>query len=109
MAISHDDVIHIAALARLELAEDRIPSLVGQLNGILGHMEVLSQTKTDGVRGAEGVGDAGLPLRKDVGPPYPLALPPESFAPSMREGFFLVPRLATHQDGTHRDASVDQE
>lgn len=109
MPISSDDVLHIAALARLELAEDRIPSLVGQLNGILGHMEVLSQTKTEGVRGAEGVGDAGLPLRTDIGPPYPLALPPESFAPSMREGFFMVPRLATHQDASHRDVGVENE
>ncbi|MBC7788463.1 MAG: aspartyl/glutamyl-tRNA amidotransferase subunit C [Anaerolineae bacterium] len=104
MAISRNDVLHIAGLARLELTEDRIPSLVDQLNGILGHMEVISQTKVDGVCGSEGVGDAGLPLRKDVGPPYPLALPPESFAPSMREGFFIVPRLATHQD-----AMGDQE
>ena len=98
MAISRNDVVHIAALARLQLTEDRIPSLVDQLNGILGHMEVLSQAKIDGVCAAEGVGDAGLPLRKDVGPPYPLALPPESFAPSMRESFFIVPRLSTHQD-----------
>ncbi|MGI9078964.1 MAG: Asp-tRNA(Asn)/Glu-tRNA(Gln) amidotransferase subunit GatC [Gemmatimonadaceae bacterium] len=98
MAISRNDVLHIAALARLELADDRIPSLVGQLNGILGHMEVLSQAKTEGVFGSEGVGDAGLPLRRDAGPPYPLSLPPESFAPAMRESFFIVPRLATHQD-----------
>ncbi len=98
MAISRDAVLHIAALARLELAEDRIASFVGQLNVILSHMEVLSRAKTDGVCGSEGVGDAGLPLRRDAGLPYPLALPPESFAPSMREGFFIVPRLATHQN-----------
>jgi hypothetical protein len=39
-----------------------------------------------------------MPLRVDTGPPIPLARPPESFAPSMREGFFLVPRLASHED-----------
>jgi aspartyl-tRNA(Asn)/glutamyl-tRNA(Gln) amidotransferase subunit C len=39
-----------------------------------------------------------MPLRVDAGPPYPLARPPGSFAPSMRDGFFLVPRLASHED-----------
>jgi aspartyl-tRNA(Asn)/glutamyl-tRNA(Gln) amidotransferase subunit C len=36
-------------------------------------------------------------LRTDEGPPIPLALPKESFAPAMRDGFFIVPRLATHE------------
>ena len=31
------------------------------------------------------------------GTPIPLALPRESFAPEMRDGFFLVPRLETHE------------
>ena len=28
----------------------------------------------------------------------PLAARPEAFAPTVREGFLLVPRLATHED-----------
>jgi hypothetical protein len=28
----------------------------------------------------------------------PLARPRDAFAPEMREGFFLVPRLATHEE-----------
>jgi hypothetical protein len=28
----------------------------------------------------------------------------ESFAPAMRDGFFLVPRLATHEDSTESSA-----
>ena len=28
----------------------------------------------------------------------PLVLPRDAFAPLMRDGFFLVPRLATHDD-----------
>jgi aspartyl-tRNA(Asn)/glutamyl-tRNA(Gln) amidotransferase subunit C len=39
-----------------------------------------------------------LPLRPDVGPPIPLARERDAFAPSMRDGFFLVPRLSTHED-----------
>jgi aspartyl-tRNA(Asn)/glutamyl-tRNA(Gln) amidotransferase subunit C len=35
MAITRDDVLHVAALARLELAEDEIARLEVQLNDIL--------------------------------------------------------------------------
>jgi aspartyl-tRNA(Asn)/glutamyl-tRNA(Gln) amidotransferase subunit C len=97
MAVSRDDVMHIAALARLAFPEARVPELVAQLNGILGHMDVLRDVDTSGAAAAAAA-DAPLPLRPDTGPPLPLAAPRESFAPKMRDGFFLVPRLATHED-----------
>jgi aspartyl-tRNA(Asn)/glutamyl-tRNA(Gln) amidotransferase subunit C len=97
MPIGAEEVRHIAALARLAVPESRVPELVTQLNGILSHMDVLGQVKTDDVMGAAGVGDAALPLRPDSGPPVPLAHPLASFAPQLRDGFFLVPRLATHE------------
>lgn len=97
MAIGPDDVRHVAALARLAVPERQLPGLVAQLNGILSHMDALAQVKTSGVMGAAGVGDAAMPLRADIGPPIPLARPLESFAPQTRDGFLLVPRLATHE------------
>jgi hypothetical protein len=39
-----------------------------------------------------------MPLRADHGPAAHLAARPETFAPLMRDGFFVVPRLATHED-----------
>lgn len=100
MAVTREDVLHVASLARLALDETSVPRLVDELNGILEHMEVLQKVDTTGVTAAEGVGDAGMPLRADAGPPYPLAHPRESFAPETREGFLLVPRLSTHEDAT---------
>ena len=97
MAIGPDDVRHIAALARLSVPESRLPELVAQLNGILSHMDALAKVKTTGVMATAGVGDAAMPLRADIGPPIPLLHPLESFAPQMRDGFILVPRLATHE------------
>jgi len=97
MAVSRDDVRHVAALARLDVAESRLPELVAQLNGILSHMDALAKVKTTGVMATAGVGDAAMPLRADIGPPIPLLHPLESFAPQMRDGFLLVPRLATHE------------
>jgi aspartyl-tRNA(Asn)/glutamyl-tRNA(Gln) amidotransferase subunit C len=97
MAIGPDDVRHVAALARLAVPESQLPELVRQLNGILSHMDVLARVKTTDVPGAAGVGDGAMPLRTDIGPPLPLARPLESFAPQTRDGFLLVPRLATHE------------
>jgi aspartyl-tRNA(Asn)/glutamyl-tRNA(Gln) amidotransferase subunit C len=97
MPIGPDDVRHVAALARLAVPESRIPELVAQLNGILSHMDALGHVDTSGVTSAAGAAAAAMPLRADVGPPIPLAHPLASFAPQMRDGFFLVPRLATHE------------
>lgn len=98
MAVTRDDVAHIAELARLALDETRVDELVRELNGILSHMDVLAKVDTDGVEATAGIGDAGTPLRPDEGPQLPLERPREAFAPAMRDGFFVVPRLATHED-----------
>ena len=96
MAVTEQDVRHIATLARLGLEDTRVPALVQELNGILGHMAVLSKVRTATANPVEGVGAGGMPLRADEGPQLPLARARESFAPQLRDGFFLVPRLATH-------------
>jgi aspartyl-tRNA(Asn)/glutamyl-tRNA(Gln) amidotransferase subunit C len=106
VAVTTDDVRHIAALARLGLDDARIPTLVAELNGILEHMAVLQQVETKKVTAVGGVGAEGQPLRIDAGPPYPLARLRESFAPQTKDGFLLVPRLATHEDV---DAALDAE
>lgn len=97
MAVTIDDVRHIAALARLGLPEQRAAAIVNELNTILAHMDELAKVDTAGVQEAIGVGAEGLPVRKDLGPPFPLARSLDAFAPSMRDGFFLVPRLSTHE------------
>lgn len=98
MAVTRDDLLHVASLARLAIAEEDIPRLLDELNAILGHMDVLQRVGTEGIAAAEAVGDEAMPLRADGGPPYPLAHAPVQFAPAMRDGFFLVPRLGTHED-----------
>ena len=97
MAVSIDDVRHIASLARLGLAEPRAAAIANELNTILAHMDELAKVDTAGVQEAIGVGAEGLPVRKDLGPPFPLARSHDAFAPSVRDGFFLVPRLSTHE------------
>ena len=93
MAVSDTDVLHVAALARLAMPAERVPALVRELNGILGHMAMLEtvdvSTVADDAR-------AAMPRREDVVAPIPLARPLAEFAPAPRDGFLLVPRLSTH-------------
>jgi aspartyl-tRNA(Asn)/glutamyl-tRNA(Gln) amidotransferase subunit C len=97
VAVTIDDVRHIASLARLGLTPERAAKLVDEMNTILGHMDELSRVDTAGVQEAIGVGARGLPLRKDGGVPIPLARAIDAFAPTVRDGFFIVPRLSTHE------------
>ncbi len=98
MAVTLDDVRHVASLARLGLTDERARVIMAELNTILEHMAVLQQVDTEGLEEAVGVGAAGAPLRPDAGPPIPLARELDKFGPRTRDGFFLVPRLATHED-----------
>ena len=97
MAVTIDDVRHIAALARLGLTDERAALLMREMNTILGHMDELAKVNTTGVSEAVGAGASGLPLRADSGSPIPLARPIAEFAPAVREGFLVVPRLSTHE------------
>lgn len=96
MPVSVDDVRKIAALARVGVDEARLPSLVQELSSILGHMTVLEGVDIAGVDVTASAGAA--PLREDTGPAIPLAEELARVAPRMRDGFFIVPRLATHED-----------
>lgn len=98
MAVDLDEVRHIASLARLGLTEERARAIAVELSSILDHMDVLSKVDTAGKAEIAGVGAAGMPLREDKGPPIPLTRAPEAFAPRVQDGFFLVPRLSTHEE-----------
>ena len=98
MAVTVAGVRHVAALARLAVSDDQALVLVSELNSILRHMDALAQVDTDGLHEVTGVGAAGVPLRPDRGPPVPLTRLRDDFAPAVRDGFFLVPRLPTHED-----------
>ena len=112
MAVTREDVLHIAELARLGIDATRADALTKELSAILAHMEVLSQVDTanvstagviDRITGLLG-GEGGTPLRPDVGVSPLMKGTLESFAPSMRDGFFIVPRLATHEDPSESGA-----
>ncbi len=107
MSVTNEDVLHVAQLARLAIDDTRLPGLVAELNGILQHIDALQQAAIPADLGARAV--AGMPLRDDNTPSVPLQRTREAFAPATRDGFFLVPRLATHGDAGASASSSDAE
>jgi aspartyl-tRNA(Asn)/glutamyl-tRNA(Gln) amidotransferase subunit C len=98
VSISLEEVRHIASLARLGISDERARRIAVELNGILEHMQVLAAADTTSA-GVQDLWSPGrMPLRADQGPPIALMRALTDIAPEMRDGFFLVPRLATHED-----------
>lgn len=104
MPVTREEVLRIADLARFKLSEARVEVLASELSSILAHVEVLSTVDTASVQPAEGIGAGGTPLRADVSGPANLSAALETFAPEMKDGFFIVPRLATHEDSADSGA-----
>lgn len=96
MSITHDDVRHVAALARIGVAPERLPELARELNSILDHMAALSRAEV--AAGSAVAQASGMPLRDDNAAADRPVVALESFAPAFRDGFFVVPRLASHDD-----------
>ena len=47
--IDRKQVLHVAALARLELADQEVERMASELSGILDHIEKISELDLDGV------------------------------------------------------------
>ena len=47
--IDREQVLHVARLARLELSEDEVGRMTGELSAILDHIEKISSLDLDGV------------------------------------------------------------
>ena len=94
MAVTPEDVRRVATLARLRLDEGDVEAMTRQLNSILEHVDELEKVQLPGDMGD--APDGRAPLRPDDPAADPLARPPEDLAPGWQEGFFTVPRLASH-------------
>jgi aspartyl-tRNA(Asn)/glutamyl-tRNA(Gln) amidotransferase subunit C len=91
MAITRDNVLHVAKLARLELSETEIDKMQRDLDGILEYVNQLSELDTTDVPGTTQVAVVAAPLRADQpipSLPHDLAL---SQAPRSSADGFAVP------------------
>jgi aspartyl-tRNA(Asn)/glutamyl-tRNA(Gln) amidotransferase subunit C len=94
MAVSREDVIQIAELARLRLTAEEIDQFLEQLNAILAHAEELKELDTDALGTVTGVAEGAAPRRSDELGPDLMHLPLAAFTQGWEGGFFTVPRLA---------------
>ena len=89
--IDREQVLHVARLARLELTEDEVERMSGELTGILGHIEKIGELDLDGVPPTSHVVEVTNALRADE--PRP-SWPREQIfeqAPAVRDDGFEVP------------------
>ena len=89
--IDREQVLHVARLARLELTEDEVERMSGELTGILGHIEKIGELDLEGVPPTSHVVEVVDALRDDE--PRP-SWPREQIlaqAPAVREDGFEVP------------------
>ena len=93
MSLDTATVRRIARLARIRLGEAEVPRLQGELNGILGWIELLSEVDVEGVTPLTGGAQIPLRLRADAvtdgnQPEQVLAN-----APDRAGAFFAVPKV----------------
>ena len=98
MTIGKGDVLHVAKLVELHVADHEVGALVTQLNGIVDFVAQLASADVPAGTPEFTVGPPQVALRADVVAPEPLARSPERMAPDWQDGFYVVPRLA-HQEG----------
>jgi aspartyl-tRNA(Asn)/glutamyl-tRNA(Gln) amidotransferase subunit C len=92
--ITEKEVRYVAGLANLELGEEEIARLRQDLDGILEHMDRLSEIDTAGVEPmAQVLFEGGDTLRPDV-PHEPLGSQAAlANAPQQGSGYFKVPKV----------------
>jgi aspartyl-tRNA(Asn)/glutamyl-tRNA(Gln) amidotransferase subunit C len=93
MSIRREDVLHVARLAELDVAEADLPKLVDQMGGIVAFVEQLNEVPAGEQAPPFLAGPDRAPLREDKVDPIPLVRPPSAIAPDFTQGLFAVPRL----------------
>ena len=97
MALTPQDIMRVANLARLELRPDETEHTLSQLNGFFALVEQMNAVNTDGVEPlahpAAVLGQVALRLRDDIVSESNQREASQVSAPAVERGLFLVPRV----------------
>ncbi|MFC4077624.1 Asp-tRNA(Asn)/Glu-tRNA(Gln) amidotransferase subunit GatC [Salinithrix halophila] len=93
MAISKEQVEHVAKLARLYLTEEEAQQYTGQLNKILGFADKLNELDTEDVEPTSHVLPMANVLREDEEKPSLEREKALTNAPDQKDGMFRVPAV----------------
>lgn len=95
--IDHDQVLHVARLARLELSPDELERMAGELSGILDHVDKIGELDLDGVEPTSHVVALENVLRPDEPRPSLSRERALEGAPDTADGAFRVPSPQAQQ------------
>ncbi len=93
MSIGRQEVLHIARLAQLDVAEGDLARMVEQMGRIVQFVEQLNEVPSGEQAPPFLAGPAQVTLRPDEPRPAGLTRTPAEMAPEFRQGFFVVPKL----------------
>ena len=93
MSLDKSAVRAIAELARIEVADEELDHLAGELSGILTFVAQLAEVDTTGITPMSSGADLTLPLRADVVSDGGQAAAVLANAPDGDDGFFTVPKV----------------
>ena len=91
MSVTRDDVLHVAALARLQFDEAALAKMEDQLNTILAYVDTLQQLDTVDVPPTAHPFPAAAPLRADTTAPSALSEALLDLAPERADRAIAVP------------------
>ncbi|CAN7291299.1 Asp-tRNA(Asn)/Glu-tRNA(Gln) amidotransferase subunit GatC [Agrobacterium genomosp. 3] len=93
MSVDLATVKRVARLARIAVNEEEAQNMLGQLNGILGFVEQLSEVNVDGVEPMTSVTPVDMKKRADVVTDGNKAEDIVANAPATDRDFFMVPKV----------------
>lgn len=93
MSVDLATVKRVARLARIAVNEEEAEKMLGQLNGILGFVEQLSEVNVDGVEPMTSVTPFAMKKREDIVNDGDKAEDIVANAPATDRNFFMVPKV----------------
>jgi len=93
MALTHQDVLHIARLARLRVSADEAETAQTQLNSIFGLIEQMQAINTQGIKPMSHALDVAQRLREDKVTESDQRNKFQTVAPAVENGLYLVPKV----------------
>ncbi len=93
MALTHQDVLHIARLARLRVSAEEAETAQTQLNSIFGLIEQMQAINTQGIEPMSHALDVAQRLREDKVTESDQRNKFQKIAPAVENGLYLVPKV----------------
>ena len=98
MTVSPKDTEYVANLARLGLSEEEKSLFTGQLNDILGYIDVINGVDTSHISSTANNSVSGTRLRADIAIPFADTQSILSNAPKEEDNMFRVPKILVSEE-----------